>query len=181
MAEQVLRKIAVDPGFGGFKVAEVQGDEVVVDTIPAVIGIGQTSAKPLTTGLGRKNSRTKPFVIAFDGISYLVGPNVHLYTRPEETMATITLKINGVETEIPLIAAKWADERQWCKYALTGDSAGPTKCGMRFARTEDEPTWCGLNSETELSPCVFDEPGEAVIWGKIRRNRGERKINAPAS
>ena len=44
-------------------------------------------------------------------------------------MATITLKINGAETEIPLIAVKWADERQWCKYALTGDS--DAVCALR--------------------------------------------------
>ena len=37
-----IRNIALDPGFGGFKAAEIQGDAVKVVTVPSVVGTGST-------------------------------------------------------------------------------------------------------------------------------------------
>jgi hypothetical protein len=52
--EQPIRKIAVDPGFGGFKTAEVQGNDIRVAVVPSVVGIGETDTGLLSVGLGRR-------------------------------------------------------------------------------------------------------------------------------
>lgn len=86
MGDQVIRKVAVDNGFGGFKVAEVQDTKLHVDLIPAVVGLGKTDTGMLATGLKRNHSAAKPLTVTFNNLSYLVGPNVHLYTRPLERL-----------------------------------------------------------------------------------------------
>lgn len=93
-SNQVVRKVGVDPGFGGVKVAEVQlvGDEVMKRAmttrhVPSVIGVGSADAGGLTlAGVVRGRKGTRPDVVTFDGMQYLVGENVAEYARPIERM-----------------------------------------------------------------------------------------------
>jgi hypothetical protein len=103
--EPADRSIALDPGFGGFKVAEVRGEQVFVDVIPAVVGIGTTDLGYLTTGL-RGRRANKPLTVRFDALSYLVGPNVHLYARPAERLDFKRLS-DGPELRALFYAALW--------------------------------------------------------------------------
>lgn len=80
----MTRFIAVDPGFGVFKVTEVVGDAVFTNQIPAVVGIGPIKNMGMLS-MGVRRSRVtqqKPLQIEIDGQSYLVGKNVHRHTRP---------------------------------------------------------------------------------------------------
>jgi hypothetical protein len=84
-----VRNVALDPGFGGAKAAEVQNGEIKVVTVPSVVGIGSTEVGMLdlagVTGRRRRCSG-QPLVIAFEGIEYLVGHGVAEYTRPVERL-----------------------------------------------------------------------------------------------
>jgi len=100
-----MRKIAIDPGFGGFKVAEVQNGTLSVHTIPAVVGIGSTDLGYLGTGFGRQNKH-KPHTVTVDGTEYLVGQNVHRYAPPVERLDYQRLA-NGPELRALLYAALW--------------------------------------------------------------------------
>ncbi|MCL4301667.1 MAG: ParM/StbA family protein [Anaerolineae bacterium] len=87
MTAVVIRKVAIDNGFGGYKVAEVQtSGQVRVEVIPAVVGIGKTDTGLLATGLKRQRSSEKPLTVNFGHNSYLVGHNVHLSARPLERL-----------------------------------------------------------------------------------------------
>jgi len=83
------RNAALDPGFGGFKAAEVRTDQIAVTTLPSVVGAGDTDiglldlAGPM--GASRRRRR-QPRRVAFDGIELLVGPGVADYTRPVERL-----------------------------------------------------------------------------------------------
>ena len=83
-----IRNIALDPGFGGFKAAEVQGDEINVKAMPNVVGVGGTDIGMLGLAgvTGRKRRRNLPHKVGFDGLEYLVGNNVVDYTRPIERL-----------------------------------------------------------------------------------------------
>lgn len=54
----MARKIALDPGFGGIKVAEVNGVGVDVEVVPSVVGIGTTEIGVLSVGTRRMRTRT---------------------------------------------------------------------------------------------------------------------------
>lgn len=104
---ELIRKIAIDPGFGGFKVAEVQGDQVRVDLLPAVVGIGsKTDAGTLEVWSNPRRKPVKPLTIRFNdtGLSYLVGHNVHRHTRPVERLDFYRLA-GGPELRALLYAA----------------------------------------------------------------------------
>jgi len=83
-----IRNIALDPGFGGFKAAEVQGDAVKVVTLPSVVGTGSTDLGLLDLAgvTGRRRRADQPYHLAFEGVEFLVGPGVVDYTRPVERL-----------------------------------------------------------------------------------------------
>ena len=76
---------SLDPGFGGFKTAIVNGS-VFTATTRAVIGSGTLTTHNLATGLNRGRDYARPLAVEFDGMRYLVGENVHRYTRPIERL-----------------------------------------------------------------------------------------------
>lgn len=79
--------LALDGGFGNFKVAYRNGDgHIHVESFPSVVGLGQTTLGLLTTGLDGRRRQVKPFTVEFDGLAYLVGPNVHRWGRPSERL-----------------------------------------------------------------------------------------------
>ena len=80
-----MRKIAIDPGFGGFKIAEVRENTLFTHTLPAVVGTGSTEIGYLGIGLGQQNKH-KPHRVSFDSTGYLVGQNVHRYAQPIERL-----------------------------------------------------------------------------------------------
>jgi hypothetical protein len=96
MSNQFVRKVGVDPGFGGVKVAEVRllpvdngvfEREMITRHLPSVIGVGSTDAGGLgLAGVVRGRKGEKPDVVEFDGMAYLVGANVAEYARPIERM-----------------------------------------------------------------------------------------------
>lgn len=77
--------ISLDPGFGGFKTAAIEGD-IYTATVRAVVGAGALNGTHLSTGLGRGKAHEKPMMVQFDGVQYLVGNNVHRHTRPIERL-----------------------------------------------------------------------------------------------
>ena len=104
-----FRRIAVDPGFGGFKIAEVtDGEAVNVAVLPAVVGIGKgTDVGFLDIGLKRTRKQDKPLQVNFNGrTNYLVGHNVHLYARPRERLDFARLE-EGPEMRALLYGALW--------------------------------------------------------------------------
>lgn len=105
--ESPIRKIAIDPGFGGFKVAEVRGEQVAVELIPSVVGVGgHTDTGLLQVWSTARHKQVKPLTISFNGsdLSYLVGPNVHRFTRPTERLDFKRLS-GGAELRALLYAA----------------------------------------------------------------------------
>lgn len=83
-----IRKIGLDPGFGGLKVAEIQDGQIVTHHLPSVVGVGSTDAGALNLAGVVRSRRVgdQPHRVAFNGAEYLVGSNVHLYARPIERM-----------------------------------------------------------------------------------------------
>lgn len=116
-----VRNIALDPGFGGFKAAEVQGDAVKVVTVPSVVGTGSTELGLLDLAgvTGRRRRPDQPYHLAFEGVEFLVGPRVVDYTRPVErldfqrlsdgaelralTYATLFEMVDGGKQELNLV------------------------------------------------------------------------------
>lgn len=100
------RKIALDPGFGGFKAAEVQGDEIKVVNLPSVVGAGETGLGMLSLAgvTGRRRRRNLPKKVTFEGVERLVGPHVADYARPVERLDFERLS-NGPELRALAYAA----------------------------------------------------------------------------
>ena len=75
-----------DPGNNAHKFARVQGGEIMTYTLPATVGLDNHSRKDGLTlgGVVRQSRRAtrQPFRVVFDGMEYLVGPNVDQYTKP---------------------------------------------------------------------------------------------------
>lgn len=92
-----VRNIALDPGFGGFKAAEVQGDVVKVVTVPSVVGTGSTDLGLLDLAgvTGRRRRADQPYHLAFEGVDFLVGPGVLDYTRPVDRPGSQRLVASG--------------------------------------------------------------------------------------
>ena len=82
------REIALDPGFGGFKAAEVQGDEIKVVNLPSVVGAGKTDLGMLSLAgvTGRQRRRKLPKKVTFAGVDRLVGHRVADHVRPIERL-----------------------------------------------------------------------------------------------
>lgn len=78
--------LALDPGFGGFKTAFINGHGPEAFVLPSVVGAGALHDSGLSTGLRRGRKQDKPHTIQFNGLDYLVGANVYRHTRPVERM-----------------------------------------------------------------------------------------------
>ena len=84
-----LRKAGVDPGFNANKVAEVQGHDIFTYALPSSAGLANRRRKDgLTLGgvVRAPRASRQPFRVAFDGVEYLVGPNVADFTKPIDRM-----------------------------------------------------------------------------------------------
>lgn len=115
-----MRHIALDPGFGGFKAAEIFGGQIAVVTVPSVVGVGTTDLGLLDlAGVTGRRRRDRPHHVAFDGVEYLVGAHVVDYARPIErldfqrladgpelralTYATLHELVDGGEIDLNLV------------------------------------------------------------------------------
>jgi len=97
--------IGLDPGFGGIKVAAVENGELRTAHVPAVVGVGSTDLGLLSLEtIGRRRREEKPYTVTFEGVSYLVGHNVHRYARPVERMDFHRL-MGGPELQAAVYAA----------------------------------------------------------------------------
>lgn len=82
-----MNPIALDPGFGNTKAAVITLDGYDIAIMPSVVGVGHTDLGLLSLGdLRSHRRRRRPNVVAFDGITYLVGHNVAQYARPIQRM-----------------------------------------------------------------------------------------------
>lgn len=107
LADEV-RKLAIDPGFGNYKAAEVQGNCVHVEVTPSVVGIGKTDIGWLDAIPGmRQRKQLKPITISFDGVSYLVGPNVGRYAQSVAQRLDFLRLSEGPEQKALLYKTLW--------------------------------------------------------------------------
>jgi hypothetical protein len=82
-----MYSIAIDPGYGGFKAAFVDGQNLEVAVVPSVVGVGDTNLGALSLGeLGKRGRAAVPQRVEFGGVSYLVGDNIDDYTTPRQRM-----------------------------------------------------------------------------------------------
>ena len=88
----VVRKIAVDPGFGNYKIAESNGT-VQSHWFPAAVGLGRRAdLSAVNVGVAGRSKRAEPWQVEFeDGNAYQVGHNLHYYTKPEPRTVYETL------------------------------------------------------------------------------------------
>lgn len=98
--------IGLDPGFGGVKVAAIEGGVLRTAHVPAVVGVGTTDVGLLSLGefARRRRRRAEPHTVAFGGVVYLVGENVHRYARPVERLDFQRLS-GGAELQAAVYAA----------------------------------------------------------------------------
>lgn len=81
--------IGYDPGFNANKIARVQGNEILTYVLPSSVGEPNRGNKDGLTlaGVVRPQRATRhPFRVVFDGIEYLVGPNVSDFAEPIDRM-----------------------------------------------------------------------------------------------
>ena len=71
--------------------------------------------------------------------------------------------------QIPTVKVKWMDERVCCGRARSNDPRLGVGC-MSLAQDSDGTTWCLLNAPG-ATPCIFDEPESASIWGRVDEQR----------
>ena len=103
-----IRRIGLDPGFGGFKVSELEGDSIRVEITPAVVGVGKKERGVL--GFPTPDSqlgRDKPLRVSYGGVEYLVGQNIHLYARPVQRLDFLRLS-EGPELRSLIYATLWS-------------------------------------------------------------------------
>lgn len=88
-----IRRIAIDPGFGGYKVAEATGEKTLSRVIPSLVGIGQVDDLGLRADLVLDDdpvgaqTAPRPFEVSFlngasEAVDCLVGRGVERYVRP---------------------------------------------------------------------------------------------------
>ncbi len=102
-----IRRIGVDPGFGGFKVSELGSDGVRVEITPAVVGVGKK--KMGSWGLPTLDARpgtAKSLSVSYGEIEYMVGQNIHLYAHPVQRLDFLRLS-EGPELRALVYAALW--------------------------------------------------------------------------
>jgi len=74
-----------DPGHSANKFARVQGGEITTYALPAMVGLTthrQRDGLSLSGVVRSRKTGRQPFRVVFDGIEYLVGPNVDQFTKP---------------------------------------------------------------------------------------------------
>ncbi len=97
--------IGLDPGFGGIKVAAIEEGTLRTAHVPAAVGVGSTDLGLLSIGvLGRRRRTRQPDVVTLNGVSYLVGHNVHHYGHPIERTDLLRLA-GGPEIRAAVYAA----------------------------------------------------------------------------
>ena len=102
-----LRRIGLDPGFGGFKVGELGAEGVRIEVTPAVVGVSRKGVLGLNLPtLDSPAPSARPRSVRYDGIEYLVGANIHRYGRPVERLDFQRLS-EGSELRSLLYAALW--------------------------------------------------------------------------
>lgn len=81
-----VEKFGWDPGNGVHKAAWVNGQMNTV-MMPNVAGVGRIEASGLSlAGLDSQRRGEPPFQVSFEGMDYMVGPNVAAYARPIENI-----------------------------------------------------------------------------------------------
>ncbi len=125
--------IGLDPGFGGIKVAAIEEGTLRTAHVPAVVGVGSTDLGYLALGtVGRRRKEEKPYTVEFEGVAYLVGPNVHRYARPVERMDFHRLT-GGPEIQAAVYAAL-------AQVLPQGEAAIPILLGLPVEIMEDRET-----------------------------------------
>lgn len=78
----------IDPGFNAVKYARVVNGDIVTYTLPSAVGEANRGSKDGLTlaGVVRGRNGRRPFSVAFEGLEFLVGPNVAHYTEPIDRM-----------------------------------------------------------------------------------------------
>jgi hypothetical protein len=74
-----------DPGHSANKFARVQGGDITTYALPAMVGLTthkQRDGLSLSGVVRSRKTGRQPFRVVFDGIEYLVGPNVDQFTKP---------------------------------------------------------------------------------------------------
>lgn len=61
----------------------------------------------------------------------------------------------------------WGDNRVWCKLARSNDIRAAVAC------PNFKGDYCSLNGAEVQSPCVFNEPPDALVWTDIRESVAE--------
>lgn len=86
-SENDLLFAGYDPGYDANKVARVMaGGEITTYVLPSAVGLASRSSKEglSLAGVvrGQRSTGRQPFRVVFNGVEYLVGPNVAEYTKP---------------------------------------------------------------------------------------------------
>ncbi|MCG3207343.1 MAG: hypothetical protein FOGNACKC_00943 [Anaerolineae bacterium] len=84
MAQQIIHKIGIDPGFDSFVAGEAQNGSVNVAVLPSPVALParlKTGLQVAETGY-RGPRHEKPQIVAFNGTQLLTGANVELYNEP---------------------------------------------------------------------------------------------------
>jgi len=75
--------------------------------VPSVVGVGDTDLGLLSLGALGKRRQARPYRVAWeDGLTYLVGPHVELYTRPQEAYLALERLAEGADT-LAMTYAAW--------------------------------------------------------------------------
>ena len=75
-----VMKVGFDPGFGWIKCTLASQCTPVI--LPSVVGVGYINGSLDLAGLASIDSVELPYQLQWDGLDYLVGPNVAHHTRP---------------------------------------------------------------------------------------------------
>lgn len=88
METKNIRKIGLDPGFSSLKLVEIDGETINSFLLPATVGLpAQTESGLSLAGVAVGQRRAvRPMEVSFEGLNYLVGPNVADYVKPIHRM-----------------------------------------------------------------------------------------------
>ena len=127
-----------DPGFDANKFARIQNGEIVTYALPSSVGEANRGKKDGLTlaGVvrGRRNGR-RPFNVAFDGMEFLVGPNVTHYTEPIDRM-----DFNRFTDSPELRATFYAGIYHITAGGVPIGSPWPLLCRLRWCNTRPTPS-----------------------------------------
>ena len=141
---EAIRKTGYDPGFNANKIAQVQGSDILTYVLPSSVGLANRGRKDGLTlgGVVRSQRATRhPFRVVFEGIEYLVGPNVDEFTRPIDRMDYDRF------TDSPELRATFMRPCTGWSTAARTTWPSPLPCRWKSCRTKTKP--CGLSG-----PCA---------------------------